>query len=181
MAGQGEAQQLVKVACRLLKSAALAMVAICCLADAAAAADRQTPSGMPVPRYVSLKFDKVNARAGPGDDHRLLWIYRVRGLPLQVVAETSEWRRVCDPEGAVAWIHKRTTDGRRTVMNTTPRPVTLLKRPKDAAAPAAYLNPRALATLDRCDKGWCRVRVDGASGWAREGVLWGSADVPQCR
>ena len=26
---------------------------------------RQTPSGFPVPRYVSLKFDKVNARGGP--------------------------------------------------------------------------------------------------------------------
>ena len=62
---------------------------------------------MPVPRYVSLKFDKVNARAGPGDDHKLLFVYRVRGLPLQVIAETSEWRRVCDPEGTLAWVHKR--------------------------------------------------------------------------
>jgi hypothetical protein len=73
-------------------------------ADAPAAeAARKTPSGQPVPRYVSLKFDKVNARAGPADDSRLLWIYHARGLPLQVVAETDEWRRVCDPSGAVAW------------------------------------------------------------------------------
>ena len=144
-------------------------------------AERQTPSGMPVPRYVSLKFDKVNARSGPGDDHRLLFVYRVRGLPLQVIAETSEWRRVCDPQGALAWVHKRTTDGRRTTMNTTGQPVALLKRPKDGFRAAAYLNSHSLAALDRCEKGWCKVRADHASGWVREGVLWGTTDTLQCR
>lgn len=148
---------------------------------AAAAAERQTPSGLPVPRYVSLKFDRVNARAGPGDDHKLLWVYRVKNLPVQVVAETPEWRRVCDPEGSLVWVHKRTTDGRRMVMNTRQGRVTLLRRPKPDARPAAFLNPRALATLDRCEKGWCRVRVDGLSGWAHEGDLWGTAEAPQCR
>lgn len=145
-----------------------------------AQAERSTPSGMPVPRYVSTKFDKVNARAGPGDDHRLLFVYRVRGLPLQIVAETSEWRRVCDPSGAIAWVHKRTVDGRRTVMNTQTQPAPLLKKPKDGWKAAAYLNPRALATLDRCQKGWCRVDADGAAGWVREGELWGTAEAQQC-
>ena len=151
------------------------------LAGPAPAAERQTPSGLPVPRYVSLKFDRVNARSGPGDDHRLLWVYQVKGLPVQVVAETPEWRRVCDPEGSLVWVHKRTTDGRRTVMNTRREQVTLLRRPKPDARAAGFLNPRALATLDKCEKGWCRVRVQGVSGWAREGELWGTAEAPQCR
>ena len=155
--------------------------ALLLMGQPAAAADRQTPSGLPVPRYVSLKFDRVNARAGPGDDHRLLWVYKVKGLPVQVVAETSEWRRVCDPEGSLVWVHKRTTDGRRTVMNTKTDRITLLRRPKPDARTAAFLNPRALATLDKCEKGWCRVKVDGVSGWAREGDLWGTAEAPQCR
>lgn len=169
----------------MLKTAALGVMAAGLAAGSVAAgekaAERQTPSGMPVPRYVSLKFDKVNARAGPGDDHRLLFVYRVRGLPLQVVAETSEWRRVCDPEGALAWVHKRVTDGRRTTMNMTVQPVALLKRPKDGSRASAYLNSHSLAALDRCDKGWCKVKADHANGWVREGVLWGTTDTPQCR
>jgi SH3-like domain-containing protein len=184
MDGQGEAQQLMGAERGLLKRSALGLLAAFSLIGGASAADkssdRQTPSGMPVPRYVSLKFDKVNARAGPGDDHRLLFVYRVHGLPLQVVAETSEWRRVCDPEGTLAWVHKRVTDGRRMTMNTTAQPVALLKRPKDGMRPAAYLNSHALAALDRCDKGWCKVRADHASGWVREGTLWGTTDTPQC-
>jgi SH3-like domain-containing protein len=185
MHGQGEAQQMIGGPRRLLKSAALGLLAVLAVGNVARAAaqppERQTPSGMPVPRFVSLKFDKVNARAGPGDDHRLLWVYRVRGLPLQVVAETSEWRRVCDPQGGTAWVHKRTVDGRRTVMNTGAQAVTLSRKPKREAKPAAYLNARATAALDRCDKGWCKVHLDGASGWVREGALWGTADAPQCR
>ena len=176
---------------RLLRCAALALVASLAFSGGPAfsggakaaqpAAERQTPSGMPVPRYVSLKFGQVNARAGPGDDHKLLFVYKVRGLPLQVVAETSEWRRVCDPEGTLAWVHKRVTDGRRMTMNTSAQAVPLLKRPKDGFKPAAFLNPRALAALDRCDKGWCKVKADHASGWVQEGALWGTADRPQCR
>jgi SH3-like domain-containing protein len=180
MHGQGEAQQMIRQPRRVLKSVALVWLAAS-LAVGARAAERQTPSGMPVPRFVSLKFDKVNARAGPGDDHRLLWVYRVRGLPLQVIAETSEWRRVCDPQGQTAWVHKRTTDGRRTVMNTGPLAVELARKPKPGAKPAAYLNSEATAALDRCGKGWCKVHLDGASGWVREGALWGTSDAPQCR
>jgi SH3-like domain-containing protein len=150
-------------------------------AAAAAPAERPTPSGLPVPRYVSLKFDKVNARAGPGDDHRLLWVYRVRSLPLQVVAETPEWRRVCDPDGQLAWVHKRTTDGRRTAMNVAPDPAPLRARPRLDARVVAYLKPRALADLVRCDKDWCRVRADDASGWVRAGDLFGTDEAQQCR
>ena len=85
-------------------AAALALLAAPSVA--ADKSDRPTPSGLPVPRYVSLKFDTVNARAAPGDDSRLLWVYRQRGLPVQVVAETAEWRRICDPERGLAWVHR---------------------------------------------------------------------------
>ncbi|HSV02250.1 MAG TPA: SH3 domain-containing protein [Phenylobacterium sp.] len=159
----------------------LALAILGAAGGVAAREERSTPSGLPVPRYVSLKFDRVNARAGPGDDHRLLFVYRVKGLPVQVVAETSEWRRVCDPDGALVWVHKRTTDGRRMAMNTQARPAPLLRRPRPGSATVGYLNPRALAALDRCDKGWCRVHVDGVGGWAREGELWGTAAAAQCR
>lgn len=167
--------------------AALAAVAVLAGGMAAAketakeAAERPTPSGYPVPRYVTLKFGKVNARSGPGDDHRLQFVYHAKGLPLQVVAETSEWRRVCDPEGQVTWVHKRVTDGRRSVINMSPRPAPLYRSPKPGAETAAFLNVRAMAALVRCEKGWCRVKADGASGWVREGALWGTAEAVQCR
>ena len=157
------------------------VLVLAALAAPALASDRPTPSGYPVPRYVTLKFSEVNARAGPGDDHRLLWVYRTRGLPVQVVAETADWRRVCDPEGGKAWVHKRVTDGRRAVLNLEAKRAPLYRKPQAGAATVAFLAPRAMADLDRCEKGWCRIKAPGAAGWMREGAIWGTAEAPQCR
>ena len=172
----------------------LAAVALCAVAGAcggdeegAAAvqggegARRRTPSGLPVPRYVSLKFDEVNARGGPGDDYRLLWTYRARGLPLQVIAETSDWRRVCDPEGAVAWVHQRTVETRRTVMRTAEQPLAMRRRPAAESPIAAQLAGRAVATLEECREGWCLVDAAGSRGWVPASEVWGTGDAPRCQ
>lgn len=178
LGGQGEHGLYGRRKSRLLKlAAALAL----CGATAALAADRPTPSGLPVPRYVSLKFDEVNARSGPADDHRRLWIYRVKGLPVQVVAETREWRKVCDPDGGSAWVHRRTTDGRRMVMRVKDTPLALRRKPDPQQRAFAYLNPRSLAALDRCSEGWCRIRAGRTTGWTPANELWGTDERPQCR
>jgi SH3-like domain-containing protein len=167
----------------LLALAAALAASVACSRHAqgpAAAAARQTPSGLPIPRYVSLKFGVVNARGGPGDDYKLDWVYRVKGLPLQVVAETEEWRRVCGPDGAIAWVHKRTVAEKRTVMRTDPSDLTLRKRPADDAQASAILVGHALAELKSCANGWCRLQVGHAGGWARDTAVWGASDRPQC-
>ncbi len=142
---------------------------------------RQTPSGFPVPRYVSAKFNKVNARAGPGDDYAVKWVYRVKGLPLQVVAETEEWRRVCDPYGALSWVRARTTDARRTVMRGIDQPLALHAKPEDAAPETATLVAHAMADLKECQGDWCRISVGRTKGWVRSTEVWGTAPAPQCR
>lgn len=159
------------------------LAAFCALlipAAAAAQAARVTPSGLPVPRYVTLKFGSVNARAGPGDDYRALWVYQVRGLPVQVIAESSEWRRICDPERGVAWVHMRTTDGRRNVMRAAAPALPVKSAPRDDSRTIALLQPRALAALQRCEAGWCRVKADGVTGWVPAAAVWGADDRPQC-
>mgnify|MGYP003776060713 FL=1 len=178
MDGQGEVDLRTPKLLTMLGLAALAWLSA---GAALAEAPRPTPSGLPVPRYVSLKFDTVNARAGPGDDHRLLWVYHARGLPVQVVAENFEWRRICDPERGLAWVHRRTTDGRRTVIRMQSGLLALRRSPKETAPVAAYLRPRSVASLGHCDKnGWCKLRVEGASGWAAPGSVWGLDEAPQC-
>jgi SH3-like domain-containing protein len=142
---------------------------------------RQTPSGLPVPRYVSLKFAEVNARKGPGDDYKLLWVYRAKGLPVQVIAETQDWRRVCDPTGAASWVKATGVDGHRTVIRLKAGSLSLLDKPAAGGKITAILPARAVAFLDRCDKGWCRLRGKGSGGWIPAGEVWGVDAQPQCR
>ena len=165
---------------KLRRAAALLIAFAAVAAPAAGQADRPTPSGLPVPRWVSLKFDKVYARAGPGEDHKLLWVYRVKTLPVQVIQETADWRRVCDPEGGLAWVHKRTTDGRRMVMNTKDSALRITADPKENGRVTGLWVARSLGSLDRCKGGWCRIKVEQTSGWIRQGSAWGLAAEPVC-
>lgn len=147
-----------------------ALLILCLLAGPAIAAD--TPSGLPVPRFVSLKFAEVNGRAGPSEQHPILWTYRRRGLPVQVVAETENWRRVRDPEGELVWMHKRTLDGRRTAMAMRETP--LLARPEADSGVKAIAEPGVVVQVQSCRDGWVRVSADDHAGWAEAASLWGA-------
>ncbi len=50
-------------------------------------------SGLPVPRFVSLKSDRVNLRKGPGTDYPTAWVYRRAGRPAAVVTEFERQSR----------------------------------------------------------------------------------------
>jgi SH3-like domain-containing protein len=150
-------------------------------ADCPAGVKQATPSGYCVPRWLSLKRGEVYGRKGPGKDYPTVFVYHARGLPVQVVDETSEWRKICDPDGGVVWVASAMVDGRRTVMAAGQAPLALRKSPDDAAPPEAYLRPRAIAALGACKAGWCELNAAGASGWVREAEVWGLATQPLCR
>jgi SH3-like domain-containing protein len=148
--------------------------------DCPAAVRARSVSGFCVPRYVSLKRGEVYGRKGPGKDYPALFVYHVRGLPVQVVAETSEWRRICDPDGGAVWVNRAMIDGRRTVLALGPGPVNVVESAKNPAKVTGLLAARAVASLDDCRGGWCRVKAAGVSGWAPAGKLWGVAEGAQC-
>ena len=131
----------------------------------------ETPSGLCVPRYVSLKFDVANGRAGPSRDHPIRWRYVRSGLPMEIVAETPDWRRVRDPEGELTWMSRTLLSGRRTVFALAE---TELRARADADAPvAAVAEAGAVMDLERCRDGWCRLEAQGRRGWAQTDTLWG--------
>jgi SH3-like domain-containing protein len=73
-------------------------------------------TGLPVPRYVSLKSDRVNLREGPSKEHRTRWVYQRAGLPVEIVAEFETWRRVRDADGSEGWVLHSLLSGRRTAL-----------------------------------------------------------------
>ncbi len=147
----------------------------------AAPARPQTPSGEPIPRYATLKAAPVNARGGPGEDYRALWRYTVKNIPVQIVEETPDWRRICDPEGGLGWVRASALDGRRTVMRMGSSDLKLRARPAEDAHVVAMLAARSVADLVQCKIGWCKIAVDHATGWIRPAEVWGTADAAQCR
>ena len=136
-------------------------------------------SGLPVPRFVSLKSDKVNVRGGPTKDHDVAWIFTRSGLPVEVTAEFDNWRRIRDWEGSEGWVYHSLLSGRRTAIVTAPPKSkdTLLplrdKAEKDAAVVVARLQPGVVGQVKKCTGNWCRVIGNGFDGWIEQERLWG--------
>jgi SH3-like domain-containing protein len=135
-----------------------------------------TTSGLPVPRYVSLKSDRVNVRVGPTKDNDVAWIYTRAGLPVEITAEYENWRRVRDSEGAEGWVYHSLLSGRRTAVVTMKRRdelATLYDRADPSSAIAAHLQVGVLAQVKQCGSGWCHISGDGFDGWIEQQRLWG--------
>ncbi len=135
-----------------------------------------TTSGLPVPRYVSLKSDHVNVRAGPTKDNDVAWVYTRSGLPVEITAEFENWRRVRDSEGAEGWVYHSLLSGRRTAvvtMKSKDELAALHDRADETGAVTARLQAGVVASGKKCASGWCHIAGSGFDGWIEQPRLWG--------
>jgi SH3-like domain-containing protein len=136
------------------------------------------PSGLSLPRFVSLKADEVNVRRGPGWDHGVAWVFRRIGLPVEVIAEYDVWRQVRDSEGATGWVLGSLLSGRRTVLiapwKTDKRTIDIYEAADRPNAVRAKLAPGVLGDVERCDGRWCRIDAGGQEGYISQELLWGA-------
>ncbi len=132
-------------------------------------------SGLPLPRFVSLRADEVNLRTGPGVQYPVDWVYQRRYLPVEVIAEYNTWRKVRDWEGTQGWIHRSMIDGRRTMIVKGKRR-TLRQRADSDSLPVAIAEPGVIGRLLECPdgSGWCRIEVGPHEGWLRRAEFWGT-------
>lgn len=138
-----------------------------------------TPSGLPVPRLVSLKSTKTYCRAGPSFDHKVRLTFMRQGLPVVVVAETRDhWRKIRDMEGDSCWTHKSKLSGARTVL-VLEDGLALRSKPNSAAPARARLGRGVVAQVEKTRDGWLKISANGKKGWADSAALWGAlADSP---
>ena len=130
-------------------------------------------TGLPLPRYASLRSSKVNIRVGPGTGYPIKWVYKRRGLPLMITAEFDAWRKVCDWHGGVGWVHRSMLSGKRTVI-TTASEVILRRKPSLKAPAVARTQSGVIARVISCKGKWCRIQAGGISGWGQRSALWGT-------
>jgi SH3-like domain-containing protein len=130
-------------------------------------------TGLPLPRFASLRSGKVNLRAGPGVRYPVEWVYQRRGLPVMITAEFDVWRKIRDWRGTVGWIHRSMLTGKRAVIITA-REVVLRRQPADAAPAVARAASGVIARVLSCEAAWCRIEAGGIRGWGRRAQLWGT-------
>lgn len=156
------------------------LAALCFLVGMPVAARAQTSvgvsSGLQVPRFASLRSDKVNVRQGPSRDHPVVWTFTRAGLPVEITAEFDNWRRIRDSDGSEGWVLQGLLSKRRTAL------VEPWKKGKtyDLFERAGGGNLRAklesgvLVMIKSCETNWCRVAVNDVEGYLKQENLWGA-------
>jgi SH3-like domain-containing protein len=133
-------------------------------------------SGLPLPRFVSLKPARANVRIGPSRQHAVAWTFNQSGLPVEIVAEFENWRRIRDSQGNEGWIYHALLSGERTSLYAPwqkGRPGVLHTRPDETASIAAHVENRAVLKVRSCDGTWCQVSAGRADGFVNQSRLWG--------
>jgi len=139
------------------------------------------PSGLPLPRFVSLKSRKVNIRIGPSTDYAVSWMYMKSGTPMEIIQEYENWRRVRDAEGTEGWVNQALLSGERTAIAAPWMRgkgkdiyVNMRRDPQGTAAILAKLEPGVVLQIKECNGDWCRAETNGAEGWIAQAEIWGA-------
>ncbi len=161
--------------------AAVAFLIIAFVVGPAVAAPPEVPngpSGLPLPRFASLKREPVNVRSGPTKDNDVKWVFTRSGLPVEIIAEYDNWRRIRDSDGAEGWVLHSLLAGRRTALVSAPAKAVDDFVPLHAAAEkqstvTARVQSGVIATVKHCGGNWCRITGQGFDGWIEQERLWG--------
>lgn len=168
---------MIRSPVRFLLVAALAVLAPLAGHDGAVAQAQvqKGPSGLPLPRFVSLKSDDVNVRVGPGTDYEVKWTFKKTGWPVEVVQEFDNWRRIRDSDGAEGWVYHSLLSSRRTALIAPWRsdPVPLHAEPNDESRVTALLEPLVLGEVESCDSDWCEISGRNWRGYIAQKTLFG--------
>jgi SH3-like domain-containing protein len=159
-----------------LPQAAIAAAIVLIWAASLARATESNPSGLPVPRFVSVKADRVAVRDGPDKDHDISWIYTRVGWPVEITAEFEDWRRIRDSDGSEGWVYHSLLSGKRMAavqLKAKTDLAPLYDKPDTTSAVTARLQVGVLGAVKDCTGTWCQISGKGFDGWIQQNELWG--------
>src|SRR5271169_7091754 len=136
------------------------------------AAAGQTAAGDKLPRFASLRSDEVNLRVGPGENYPIEWVYKRKDMPVEIIEEFQNWRKIQDWQGANGWVLDRMVAGKRAVIVAGTTRL-LYRRPDPASPVVARAEPGVIARLIEVQGPWCHIEAGGFKGWVQRGEVWG--------
>lgn len=138
----------------------------------ARASDAFRSTDLPLPRFVTLKSHKAFVRKGPGKQYPIDWVFQRKGLPVEIILEFENWRKIKDVQGSEGWVHQSLLSGRRSVI-TQSSVSFLYARPDTESRKLAQLEGNVIASLDKCQETFCQIEIGSYEGWAERSGLWG--------
>lgn len=125
-----------------------------------------------LPRFVSLRSDDVNLRIGPGQSYPIEWVLTRKDMPVEIVEEFQNWRKIRLWQDTSGWVLDRMVTAERHVLVAGAVRI-LYRRPDRQSEVVARAEPGVLARLVACRGDWCEIAPGGYQGWLKRGEVWG--------
>lgn len=137
-----------------------------------AAFQARAASELPLPRFVSVRSSEANVRNGPGLRYPIQWVLVRKSMPVEIIAEFENWRKIRDIEGGEGWVHRSMLSGERTAI-ILEKTRTLYQEADSTSPVMAYAEAGVVAKLLECNSEWCRVEAGHRRGWVLRSSIWG--------
>ena len=121
--------------------------------------------------YLTLKYNEVNVRYGPGHDYPVKYVYNKKNLPVKVIDKFYEWKKVIDFKKNSGWIHEtQLKKGKSFILL---KDQILFAKPTKHSKPLFKIAKGRLLIVKKCKKNWCRVKTENFLGWIKTNEIWG--------
>ena len=122
--------------------------------------------------FLSLKKNKVNVRYGPSFESPVKFIYKKMNLPIKQIDKKENWRRIIDLKNNGGWIHRSQLKPINSIIPLEEK--ILFKSPSNFSKPLAKIQKGRLLIIQKCIKGWCKIKSEKFKGWIKTNNIWGT-------
>jgi SH3-like domain-containing protein len=121
--------------------------------------------------FVSLKSSEVNMRVGPGKEYPIAWVFMRANLPMILMAEFDQWRKVKFIDGTVGWVHKNMISRKSSAIVT--ENYAIMYKHASKKHPIAKIEKGVVVRILKRDGDFVKADINNQKGWIEKKFLWG--------
>lgn len=122
--------------------------------------------------FLTLRNEKVNLRQGPSFEYPIKIFYKKKFLPVVIKDEFGNFRKIQDYESNSGWIHISQLSKKKAAI-VKYEELILFDKPTLYSKPLVILQRGRLCMIIKCEKDWCKIKVNDFKGWVKQKALWG--------
>ncbi len=121
--------------------------------------------------FLSLKYNKVNVRYGPGLDYPIKFIFEKKNYPVQIIDEKENFRKILDYKNNGGWVHRSQLKKNNSVIVLEEK--IIFNKSTKYSEPIAVVKNGRLLVVKKKEKKWFKVVTGNYTGWVKNEFLWG--------
>ena len=124
--------------------------------------------------FVSLKSPEINMRVGPGKEYPISWVFMKANLPMILVAEFDQWRKVRFYDGTEGWVHKNMISRKNTAVVI--KDCAIMYKYSSRSQPIAKIEKNVIVKVIKREDDYVKIDINNMRGWTSKEDIWGADD-----